>query len=146
MFFFNLIMLQIKHNIQWEATIRDLGVLSRNTSFEVREQAGLSLKSSLRHIISIDLRDDLIFPSAGSLLQITSEAAGLGGDVGYLKNEFYVQGNYSIAEDFVSSKVSFEKVVSQVNLLVILFFKGSARNSFWGLHAWVNKRHENRDV
>ncbi|KAJ3652126.1 hypothetical protein Zmor_018119 [Zophobas morio] len=91
----------IKHNIQWEATIRDLGVLSRNTSFEVREQAGLSLKSSLRHIISIDLRDDLIFPSAGSLLQITSEAAGLGGDVGYLKNEFYVQGNYSIAEDFV---------------------------------------------
>jgi outer membrane protein insertion porin family len=92
----------IKHNLQWEATIRDLAVLSRNTSFEVREQAGLSLKSSLKHIISIDLRDDVIFPTLGSLLQLTSEAAGLGGDVGFLKNEFFVQGNYSIAEDFVS--------------------------------------------
>jgi outer membrane protein insertion porin family len=79
-----------------------LAVLSRNTSFEVREQAGLSLKSSLKHIISIDLRDDVIFPTLGSLLQLTSEAAGLGGDVGFLKNEFFVQGNYSIAEDFVS--------------------------------------------
>lgn len=79
-----------------------MAVLSRNTSFEVREQAGLSLKSALRHVISIDLRDDLIFPTAGSLLQLTSEVTGLGGDVGYLKNEFFVQGNYSIAEDFVS--------------------------------------------
>ncbi|KYB27071.1 sorting and assembly machinery component 50 homolog [Tribolium castaneum] len=91
----------IKHNIQWEAAIRDLAVLSRNTSFEVREQAGLSLKSALRHIISIDLRDDLIFPTSGSLLQLTSEVAGLGGDVGFLKNEFFIQGNYSLVEDFV---------------------------------------------
>lgn len=77
-------------------------MLSRNTSFEVREQAGVSLKSSLKHILSMDLRDDLIFPSGGSLFQLTSEIAGVGGDVGFLKNEFFVQGNYSVFEDFVS--------------------------------------------
>lgn len=77
-------------------------MLSRSTSFDVREQTGLNLKSALRHILSIDLRDDLIFPSHGSLFQVTSELAGLGGDVGFVKNEAFVQGNYSLYEDYVS--------------------------------------------
>lgn len=91
----------LKHNFQWEANIRDLSVLSRTSSFEVREQSGLSLKSALRHILSCDLRDDLIFPSTGSLIQFTSEIAGVGGDVGFLKNDFFLQGNYSLLEDIV---------------------------------------------
>lgn len=76
--------------------------MSRSTSFDVREQTGLSLKSALRHILSIDLRDEPIFPSCGSLFQVTSEFAGLGGDVGFVKNEAFVQGNYSLYEDYVS--------------------------------------------
>ncbi|KAJ8956337.1 hypothetical protein NQ318_015075 [Aromia moschata] len=52
----------LKHNVQWEGNIRDLNVLSRTTSFNVREQCGLNLKSALKHILSVDLRDDLIFP------------------------------------------------------------------------------------
>lgn len=91
----------IKHNLQWEANIRDLSVLTRNASFDVREQSGLSLKSAVRHILSMDLRDDLIFPSEGSLFQVTSELAGCGGDIGYCKNDVFLQGNYSILEDIV---------------------------------------------
>ncbi|XP_018571936.1 sorting and assembly machinery component 50 homolog [Anoplophora glabripennis] len=91
----------LKHNLQWEANIRDLSVLSRTSSFEVREQSGLSLKSALRHILACDLRDDLIFPSTGSLFQVTSEVAGVGGDVGFLKNDVFLQGNYSVLEDIV---------------------------------------------
>lgn len=67
----------------------------------MRENSGASLKSALRHILSIDLRDELIFPTCGSLFQLTTEFAGLGGDVGFIKNDFYVQGNYSVVEDFV---------------------------------------------
>ncbi|KAG5882368.1 hypothetical protein JTB14_036292 [Gonioctena quinquepunctata] len=91
----------LKHNIAWEANIRDLSVLGRTTSFDVRKEAGLSLKSALRHVLSLDLRDELIFPTEGSLFQLTSEVAGLGGDVGFLKNEFFLQGNYSLMEDIV---------------------------------------------
>ncbi|KAJ8916606.1 hypothetical protein NQ315_000251 [Exocentrus adspersus] len=91
----------LKHNLQWEANIRDLSALSRTTSFEVREQSGLSLKSALKHILSFDLRDDLIFPSAGSLFQVTTEVAGIGGNVGFLKNDFFLQGNYALIEDVV---------------------------------------------
>ncbi|XP_017772030.1 PREDICTED: sorting and assembly machinery component 50 homolog B [Nicrophorus vespilloides] len=91
----------LKHNLQYDACIRDMGVISRNSSFDVREQSGSTLKSALRHILTIDLRDEPIFPSCGSLLQLTSEFAGVGGDVGFLKNDFYLQANYSLMEDFV---------------------------------------------
>ncbi|CAG9815218.1 unnamed protein product [Phaedon cochleariae] len=91
----------LKHNLQWEGNIRDFSVLGRTTSFEVRKESGLSLKSSLKHILSVDLRDELIFPSSGSFFQLTSEVAGLGGDVGFLKNDLFVQGNYSLKEDIV---------------------------------------------
>ncbi|XP_025829275.1 sorting and assembly machinery component 50 homolog B-like [Agrilus planipennis] len=92
----------IKHNIQWIGAIRNISVLGRGSAFEVREESGPNLKSALRHILSVDLRDELIFPSCGTLFQLTTEFAGLGGNVGFLKNDAYLQTNYSIAEDFVS--------------------------------------------
>ncbi|KAF7285528.1 hypothetical protein GWI33_010527 [Rhynchophorus ferrugineus] len=90
-----------KHNLQWEGIIRDLSTLTRTSSFDVREQSGPSLKSSVKHILSMDLRDDLIFPNSGSLVQLTSELAGIGGNVGFLKNELFLQENYSLFEDIV---------------------------------------------
>lgn len=87
--------------MQWDASIRDLSVLSRATSFAVREQSGLSLKSSLKHILSLDQRDETVFPTSGALFQITSELAGFGGDVGFLKNELFVQANYSLLDGVV---------------------------------------------
>lgn len=97
--------MQLKHNLQWEACIRDLSVLSRTAAFDVREQAGLSLKSALKHILSIDARDDLIFPSCGTLFQLTTELAGFGGDIGFWKNDLYCQYNYSIIQDIVRTKI-----------------------------------------
>ncbi|KAF2904629.1 hypothetical protein ILUMI_01545 [Ignelater luminosus] len=91
----------VRHNFQWDAAIRDLSVLSRSSSFDVREGAGVHLKSSLKHILSIDLRDDVIFPTCGSLLQITSEFAGAGGNVGFVKNDAFIQTNFSLMDDIV---------------------------------------------
>lgn len=90
-----------RHNLQWEGIIRDLTTLSRAASFEVREQSGPSLKSSFKHILSVDVRDDIIFPSGGGLVQLTSELAGMGGNIGYLKNEIFFQDNFSLFEDVV---------------------------------------------
>ncbi|CAG9767730.1 unnamed protein product [Ceutorhynchus assimilis] len=91
----------LKHSLQWEGIIRDLSTLTRTASFDIREQAGVNLKSAFRHILSLDLRDDLIFPSSGSLVQVTSELAGIGGDVGFVKNEIVFQDNTSLFEDIV---------------------------------------------
>ncbi|XP_030762179.1 sorting and assembly machinery component 50 homolog [Sitophilus oryzae] len=90
-----------KHNLQWEGIVRNLSTLTRTTSFDVREQSGVSLKSSFKHLLSIDLRDDHIFPNTGSFVQLTSELAGIGGDVGFLKNEVSVQDNYYLFDGHV---------------------------------------------
>lgn len=84
----------LKHNLQYEAVIRNISS-SRQTSIKVREQCGPHLKSALRHICSIDKRDDTIFPTSGSFMQFTTEIAGLGGNIGFVKNEFNMQSNWS---------------------------------------------------
>lgn len=91
----------LKHNVQWDCAVRDLGVMSRTTSFTVREQSGLSLRSSLRHILALDTREEPVFPGGGVLLQFTTELAGFGGDVGYLKNELQAQLNHTLLQDVV---------------------------------------------
>ncbi|XP_031841540.1 sorting and assembly machinery component 50 homolog B isoform X2 [Nomia melanderi] len=89
----------LKHNLQYEATYRKI-VCSKQASFRVREQCGPNLKSAFRHICSIDKRDSSIFPTIGSLVQFSSEVAGLGGDIGFIKNELIMQANWSPHEYF----------------------------------------------
>lgn len=84
---------QIAHNLQWEGTWRQLSGINRSCAFAVREQAGHSLKSALKHILTVDRRDEVVFPSEGSLFRLTQEYAGLGGDVGFFKNELELQAN-----------------------------------------------------
>lgn len=84
----------LKHNLQYEATYRDI-ICAKQASFRVREQCGPNLKSALRHICSIDKRDSLIFPTMGSLIQFSTEVAGLGGDIGFVKNELTMQTNWT---------------------------------------------------
>lgn len=91
----------IRHNFQWDAAVRDLSVLTKGSSFAIREESGTSLKSALRHILSVDVRDDNIFPSCGSLFKYTTEVAGAGGDVGFVKNDVYLQTNMSLIGDCV---------------------------------------------
>ena len=56
-------------------------------SYIVREQCGHTLKSSLRHILSVDRRDNSVFPTEGSLFKLVQEYAGIG------KEQFVVQFN-----------------------------------------------------
>lgn len=83
-----------KHNIQYEAAFRNINC-SKQAAFRVREQCGPNLKSALRYIWTIDKRDSPIFPVSGSLMRLTTEMAGLGGDIGFLKNELAIQTNWS---------------------------------------------------
>ncbi|XP_049767186.1 sorting and assembly machinery component 50 homolog B [Schistocerca cancellata] len=91
----------VQHNLQWEGNYRDLSCLTRAAAFAVREQAGPTLKSSIRHIITADRRDAPIFPSKGGLFQLTTEFAGLGGNIGFLKNELMLQANVPLLEGIV---------------------------------------------
>lgn len=90
-----------KHNLQWEGLVRDTSVLSKTTSFKVRESSGPQMKSVLRHIVTVDHRDEPIFPTRGARVQFTSEVSGLGGGVAYLKSDLQAEANIPLAENVV---------------------------------------------
>jgi len=90
---------QVVHNLQWEAVWRDLSCMSRSCAFAVREHSGPTLKSALKHILSVDRRDNPIFPTEGTLFKLNQEFAGLGGNIGFFKNELELQANLPILED-----------------------------------------------
>lgn len=90
---------QVQHSLQYEAVWRNLSTLTRAAAFAVREHSGHSLKSSLRHILCVDRRDSTVFPTQGSLFKVTQEFAGLGGNIGFFKNDVEMQANLPLAED-----------------------------------------------
>ncbi|KAL4712167.1 hypothetical protein ACJJTC_011028 [Scirpophaga incertulas] len=90
-----------KHNIQWEGLVRDTSVLSKTTSFKVRENSGPQMKSVVRHIVCVDHRDEPIFPTRGTRVRFSSEVAGIGGGVAHLKTELDLQGNLSVTDEVV---------------------------------------------
>jgi len=93
------------HYFSYEAAWRELSKLPRYASWAVREEAGHSLKSSVKHELVHDRSDNLAMPTSGyqlKLMQVcfcflspyflsnkqnAKELAGLGGDVNFLKNE-----------------------------------------------------------
>lgn len=93
-----------KHNVQYEVAFRNI-TCSKQAAFRVREQCGPNLKSALRYIWTIDKRDSIIFPASGSLMRLTTEIAGFGGDIGFSKTELTVQSNWSPLEYLVSIRV-----------------------------------------
>jgi outer membrane protein insertion porin family len=90
----------LKQNFQYEAVMRGVKAM-KQASFHILEQCGPTLKSCLRYICKIDKRDQSIFPSTGSLLQLSTEVAGCGGNIGFFKSEVIGQTNWSPHESVV---------------------------------------------
>lgn len=100
------------HSLRWEGTWRELSCLTRTTAFAVREQAGHSLKSAVRHTWARDTRDSRVLPNTGTLFKLIHEVAGLGGDAQYLKQEAEFQVNKQL---FLDSVVQFSFAAGIVN-------------------------------
>lgn len=104
----------IKHNMRWEGIIRYVNVTGKYVPFSIREQSGYTLKSAFRNTLSIDTRDSPILPTEGNLFQLKSEFAGLGGNIGFMKNEIMSQFNVPLLVG-TSFQVSFAAGVNLAN-------------------------------
>lgn len=82
-----------KVNILWEGVARDLKY-APNAPFGIREQLGLTMKSSVKTTASYDTRDNTVFPNYGSLVQWMLEVAGIGGSHEFIKNEITLQHTF----------------------------------------------------
>lgn len=96
----------LNHSMRYDGVIRKTNVLNKNVAFAIREESGYSLKSSVKNIFTLDSRDSKVFPTNGGLLKLKTEFAGLGGDIGFLKNELFSQLNVPLFAD-VSLQGSF---------------------------------------
>lgn len=72
-----------------------------NASKFIREQEGNSTTSLVSHGLSYDRRDSPINATSGYYVGMSNQVAGLGGNVRYLKNDFYGGYLHSIIEDWV---------------------------------------------
>lgn len=74
------------------------------------------MKSVLRHVVSIDHRDEAVFPSRGSWLQFTSALAGLGGGVAHVRTELQAEANGTLpyADNVVSTYHRDEALIASV--------------------------------
>lgn len=108
------------HTIGWDYHWRS-NLISQAAPFEVREHAGHSMKSSLKHSLVSDGRDDWIFPSKGHLLRHLIEYSGIGGNAKFLKTDLEVQLNKEIFRDIVltgSVQTGFAKSLTESPLLI----------------------------
>lgn len=72
----------------WRYTLREDRVtnVAATASLVVREQEGVAVTSAVRHGIAYDTRNNRFDPRSGWMVSMTTEYAGLGGDVNHLRN------------------------------------------------------------
>lgn len=115
------------HSVTWEGAWRKIMGIPLLASFDIRQHAGYSLKSSVKHTLTMDERDNTEFPTQGHFIKLSQEYAGLLGDVNYIKNEGEIKLFGSGSWDTVFSmcaKAGFLKSFSEKSHINDRFFLG----------------------
>lgn len=88
---FTLPSLGTKHELKYSLDWRHIFGISEDASVTVRRSAGHSLKSSLTSTITKCTRDCNVLPTRGYFTRLSTEFAGLGGSVAFLRNDLTTQ-------------------------------------------------------
>ncbi len=93
----------IRQVLRYTLEQRDFTNLDSNASLLVRQEEGKVLESVLSQELAYDTRDNRFNPREGSVVRLRNEAAGLGGDVAFLKSSLLGVQYYSLFEDWTVS-------------------------------------------
>eukprot|EP00026_Physarum_polycephalum_P007497 Phypoly_transcript_07559.p1 GENE.Phypoly_transcript_07559~~Phypoly_transcript_07559.p1 ORF type:complete len:538 (+),score=79.32 Phypoly_transcript_07559:75-1616(+) len=85
----------LPHSLSYDGAWRNT-TLGTDPSLELQKDQGTSIKSSIRYSFTKDYRDNITLPTRGHSYQLSSEVAGLGGDVKFLRNELSFNYNFPI--------------------------------------------------
>ncbi|SPP74044.1 SAM50-like protein CG7639 [Drosophila guanche] len=119
----------LTHSLQYENSIRNVGLLNKSVPFSIREHCGPKLASLVRYSVVFDNRDANVFATRGILLKSTNEYCGLGGNIAYTSSTAHGEVNVPLFSDFVAQfcgRVGIVKETKQTTLLPIgsLFYCG----------------------
>jgi len=112
------------HTLGWNFHWRE-NTIGAQAPFEIREQCGHSLKSTLRHTFVSDGRNDWVIPSQGHYFKQNIEYSGVGGDIKALRSDVEVQLNKEMFSDVIFSAS----------------FRAGAAMSLSESPLWINERY-----
>lgn len=101
--------------------------VSDTASLLIRQQAGVSIRSSVRHAIIYDKRDAILSPTEGYLLVMRNSLAGLGGSIRFAKTTAEATHYVPLGETFTlatRAEGGFIEGLGQDTLLADRFFIG----------------------
>lgn len=87
---------RVSHSFQYEMSFRELYALGKQSPFFISQNCGPRMASLLRHIASIDMRDNRIFPTRGAHMKCTTEYCGLGGNLSYLLGNLHAEVSFPL--------------------------------------------------
>lgn len=108
------------HSLTYEGVYRDVQV-ARTATRSILLEGGPSIKSALKYSWVQDTRNDRLMPTSGRKIRVTTEVAGLLGDVRHLKLDGEYNKNWNIAN------VLAIQLISRAGLLFSGFGSSSTR-------------------
>jgi len=93
----------LRHGVVYTLRQDKISKVKNVASRLIREQEGTSLTSSIGHNLTYDKRDSAIKPTDGYRIQFGQEAAGLGGDVHYLKHTLTYTHHWPLWSNWVAN-------------------------------------------
>jgi outer membrane protein insertion porin family len=125
----------LRHGVRYTIRNDDIHNVDRDASRFIRDEEGDRFTSSIGQSLVYDRRDTQFLPSAGYLLRLDQEIAGLGGDERFVKHEGRAEYYYSIVPDVVASLTAAGGYVvgfggEDVNLANRFFIGGTSFRGF----------------
>ena len=91
----------LRHAVRYTLRQDDIHNVDDDASVFIQAEEGERLTSLVGQTFTYDLRDTRFLPSAGYLLRLDQDVAGLGGDNKFLRHEARADWYYSVARDWV---------------------------------------------
>jgi outer membrane protein insertion porin family len=96
----------LTHNLKYTYKIDEINNVDSNAALLIKLQAGQTTTSMISNSFIFDTRDTVIMPSDGIIAQLSTDYAGIGGDVNFIRNELRASIYEPIYGDDVVLKLS----------------------------------------
>ncbi|MEX1109784.1 MAG: outer membrane protein assembly factor BamA, partial [Dongiaceae bacterium] len=120
----------------WRYTLEhsDVFDVDNNASQVIQQQAGTSLTSAVQHTMTYDRRDNRVFPHEGHYLSVSSELAGLGGDIRYLSTTvaagYYIPFGEAVTLELTAEAGKIHGIGQDVRIIDAFFVGGNNLRGF----------------
>jgi outer membrane protein insertion porin family len=94
---------KLKQKLSYRVSRDEVTDVKASASLAIKEQAGAAVKSMISQSLSFDSRDDRFQPTEGTIGRFTTDIAGFGGSVKFIRADIIATKYLPITEDVIGS-------------------------------------------